>query len=296
MAVQASLERLRRGLAARVETDGRHTTAVPGLWLFRSSRPAPPKAVGAKMVTFAVILQGRKHIEFDDRRLSYGPGSFLFVTRERRYVATVDDCTPERPYLSMSLELPPEVVASALLSLVDAGARFEDDETDDDVVVDRLTPDMVEALLRMVATIDDPVGRQVLAPLAQRELVLHLLRHPAGAPLRRAAAGDDGRIRRATVYLQRHAEKRVTVEQVARHVAMSPSHFAHRFREVVRMSPMQYVKHLRLQRARVLMLGEGLGVAEAGATVGYASASHFTRDFKQQFGAAPGVYNKRFRA
>jgi len=269
---------------------------MPGLWFFRKSRPCPPKPVGAKMATLAVVLQGRKHVEFDGQRLSYGPGSFLFVTRERRYVATIDDCRPSRPYLSLAVELAPELVASSLLALTDAGAQFDEEGDDRDVIVDPVEPRLLDPLMRMVDTIDDPVARRVLAPLARRELVLQLLRLPAGAPLRRAAAGDDGRIRRAVTFLQDHVEERLSVQRVARHVAMSPSHFAHRFREVVRMSPMQYLKHLRLHRARVRMLGEGLGVAEAGASVGYASPSHFTRDFKQQFGDPPGLYVQRFRA
>ncbi len=61
------------------------------------------------------------------------------------------------------------------------------------------------------------------------------------------------------------------------------------------MSPMQYLKYLRLHRARVLMLGEGLGAAEVSALVGYASPSQFTREFKSQFGAPPGAYVRRFR-
>jgi AraC-like DNA-binding protein len=42
------------------------------------------------------------------------------------------------------------------------------------------------------------------------------------------------------------------------------------------------------------MLGDGWGAAEA--SVGYASPSHFNRDFKEYFGASPHAYVKRFRA
>ena len=85
------------------------------------------------------------------------------------------------------------------------------------------------------------------------------------------------------------------VTREARYLSTIPSHFAHRFRAVARVSPMRYVKQVRLDRARLLMLREGLGASEAADEVGYASPSHFTRDFKAVFGAPPAAYAQRLR-
>jgi AraC-like DNA-binding protein len=76
---------------------------------------------------------------------------------------------------------------------------------------------------------------------------------------------------------------------------MSPSHFAHRFRALARVSPMRYLKQVRLTEARALMLAGHAGVAEAAARVGYESASHFARDFKSSFGAPPARYVRALR-
>ncbi|NVB36355.1 AraC family transcriptional regulator [Pseudenhygromyxa sp. WMMC2535] len=295
--MQAALRQLLRQVSALVEDQpqGRNATALPGLWLYRADAPLTNKRSEARMVTLAVILQGRKIVDFGDQRLTYEPGDYLLVTGERRYVSHVELTHPEQPYYSLSLELPPERIAAAVFALVDAGVRFHRDEIEEPAVVAKLEQRLLDTLARLIDSLNDPVATRALAPLAERELLIHLLLSPAGASLRRAAAVDDERIQRARSFLQTHLGEHLTVEEVARHVAMSPSHFAHRFREIVRMSPMQYLKHLRLHHARVLMLGEGLGAAEAGASVGYASPSHFTRDFKSQFGAPPGTYVRRFR-
>jgi AraC-like DNA-binding protein len=58
---------------------------------------------------------------------------------------------------------------------------------------------------------------------------------------------------------------------------------------------MRYLKQVRLQNARALLLADGLRVHEAAARVGYESTSHFTRDFKGYFGSAPAEYLRRFR-
>ena len=58
---------------------------------------------------------------------------------------------------------------------------------------------------------------------------------------------------------------------------------------------MRYLKQIRLQAARSLMLTTGLRVSEAASRVGYESASHFTRDFKSRFGSTPAEYLRSFR-
>jgi AraC-like DNA-binding protein len=96
-------------------------------------------------------------------------------------------------------------------------------------------------------------------------------------------------------YVRAHSARRLTVAELAHHAAMSPSHFAHRFREVARVTPMQYVKHVRLEEARVLLLEPGTRAREVGDRVGYRSASHFSRDFAEAFGMPPARYADRLR-
>ena len=68
---------------------------------------------------------------------------------------------------------------------------------------------------------------------------------------------------------------------------MSPSTFRLHFRAVTGMSPLQYLKHLRLQGARQLMFNEGADAASAALRVGYESPSHFSRDYRRLFGEPP---------
>jgi AraC-like DNA-binding protein len=76
---------------------------------------------------------------------------------------------------------------------------------------------------------------------------------------------------------------------------MSQSAFAHLFKSVTGVSPYQFVKRLRLDQARVLLVEERRSVTEAAATVGYSSLSHFINEFKRHFGVTPGVYAESVR-
>jgi len=53
------------------------------------------------------------------------------------------------------------------------------------------------------------------------------------------------------------------------------------------MSPLQYLKRIRLQKARALMVGADRNASEAAMAVGYKSASQFSREFKALFGIPP---------
>ena len=92
---------------------------------------------------------------------------------------------------------------------------------------------------------------------------------------------------KAIGHMREHFDEQLKMEEIARELGMSVSGFHHHFKSVTTMSPLQFQKHLRLQEARRLMLGEDLDAASAGFRVGYEDPSYFSRDYKKQFGAPP---------
>jgi len=68
---------------------------------------------------------------------------------------------------------------------------------------------------------------------------------------------------------------------------MSSSAFHLDFKSMTAMSPLQYLKRLRLPEARRLRLGAGIAAAEAAFQVGYESPSQFSREYRRKFGAPP---------
>jgi len=68
---------------------------------------------------------------------------------------------------------------------------------------------------------------------------------------------------------------------------MSASTFRLHFRAVCGMSPLQFIKHIRLQEARQMLLAQRLDAADVAHQVGYESVSQFTREYKRLFGNPP---------
>ena len=76
---------------------------------------------------------------------------------------------------------------------------------------------------------------------------------------------------------------------------MSPSAFHQNFKTVTSTSPLQYLKTIRLHKARILMAHEGLRAGVAAERVGYESPSQFSREFKRLFGMSPVDETARVR-
>jgi len=69
---------------------------------------------------------------------------------------------------------------------------------------------------------------------------------------------------------------------------MSASAFHEHFKRTTLLSPIQYLKRLRLLKAQQMLIGEGLGVAQVAHRVGYQSSSQFSREYKRQFARNAG--------
>jgi AraC-like DNA-binding protein len=79
----------------------------------------------------------------------------------------------------------------------------------------------------------------------------------------------------------------LSIEELARESAMGVSSFHRAFKEVTGDSPVQYLKKIRLLKAKGLLVFEGKQVNEAAYEVGYASPSQFSREFKRYFQVPP---------
>jgi AraC-like DNA-binding protein len=278
-------------VAAGARAEGRSDALQPGVYFYRAEKRQRFKKVLAFGPTLTMVAQGKKVARFGALELVYEPCTYLVVTGE----VTFEGEILQAPFLAVCVEIPCDVIARTLLALADAHATPAVESAP--AFVAPSEPAIKDVVIRLLSAVNDPLERQIVAPLALEELVFRLLRTDAAAVLRGAVARDRDAdsIQQAMRYLRNHAGRAVSVEEVARHVAMSPSHFAHRFRAVARTSPMRYLKQIRLQNARALLLADGLRVNEAAARVGYESTSHFTRDFKGYFGAAPAAWLRRFR-
>ena len=283
--MHAHREELIERIARVVPHDGK-AEPLNGLYFHRSS--TPNEAVhGMSDPALCVIAQGSKEIMLGDIRYQYDPEHYLLGTVELPVVGQIIAASPERPYLSLRLQLDPTLVGSVL---VEAGLPTPRHHPMVSAIdVSPIDASLLEAVVRLVRLLDTPHDVPVLLPLVTREIVYRLLMGAQGDRLRYLAVldGYSHRIAKAVDRLRKDFDQPLRIERIAQELGMSVSGFHHHFKAVTAMSPLQFQKQLRLQEARRLMLGEKLDAASAGYRVGYDDAAHFNREYKRLFGAPP---------
>jgi AraC-like DNA-binding protein len=242
-----------------------------------------------------LILQGSKSMTVGDRTLHYCPSNYFVMTVDLPAVGTVWPAETGEPYLAVALTLQPTVIAALIADLPDI-ARTDDAEAGFSVAA--VTPELLDAWLRMLRLMKRPQDIAALAPAYEREILYRVLQGPQGAMLR-CIARPDSAVSRVSLAIQRiradYAEP-LRVETLASEAAMSVSAFHRHFKAVTALSPLQYQKRLRLLQARTLMTVGGKSVASAAFEVGYESATQFSREYARAFGSPPARDSARIAA
>lgn len=259
---------------------------LPGVHLMRASSPtAPLHSLTGQ--AFCVIAQGSKQVLLGDDSYRYDPAHYLITTAELPVASRILEAADEMPYLSLSLRLDPVIVSSVMVETGHLAPASHSSIRALDV--SRVDVDLMDAALRLVRLAERREEGRYLGPLIVREIIYRLLVGSQGGRLRQLAIlnGSRHRIADAIDRLRDEYDRPLRVEEMARDFGMSASSFHHHFKAVTSLSPLQFQKHLRMQEARRLMLGEGYDAASAGYQVGYDDPSYFSREYKKIFGEPP---------
>jgi len=288
-----------RELAALVERhapqEGICATSIPRVSAIKLSSPSDELVHALHQPSVCIIAQGAKRVMLRDEVYTYDASRFLVFSTDLPISAQVTHARFNEPYLCFRLDLDPAEISELVLQLGPAAAARS--STSRGLFLSEVTDGMLDAAIRIMRLLDSPEDAATLAPLATRELVYRLLRSEQGERLAQVARADShaNRVMRAVTLLKSNFAEPLKVDDLARECCMSTSSLHHHFRAVTSMSPLQYQKQLRLQEARRLLLSEGMEVSRAGYTVGYESASQFSREYSRLFGVPPSKDVSRLR-
>jgi transcriptional regulator GlxA family with amidase domain len=147
-----------------------------------------------------------------------------------------------------------------------------------------------------LALIEEDYGPEV-ALRAAREMVVYLKRSGGqeqySEPLRFQVESTEP-IAALGVWVRGHLRHDLSVDALARRVALSPRQFNRRFVRAFKQTPATFVEDLRLGEARQRLASTKTAIESVAASVGFASGDSFRRAFERRFGIAPTIYRRRF--
>jgi len=100
-------------------------------------------------------------------------------------------------------------------------------------------------------------------------------------------------IEKVANFIQVNHYNNYSVEDLAKLSGLSTSHFRLLFKKITGFTPIQYQNHVRINKARDLLLSGDCNVTEAALTVGYRDVYYFSRLFKKIIGINPSDYLKK---
>jgi len=267
--------------------DGPLATQIEGLRFSRFSNDiAPIFYIQETAVCF--VLQGRKTVMLGEATYVYDPASCLVASVELPVTGHVSGVTPEKPYLGIVLNVSPKDLAALIIEAGRQPTRRDENECQA-LSNTKVTPALADPLIRLIKLLDTPAEIPIMAPMIKREINFRLLQTEQFDLLSQSAVGD-GKLRRvshAISWIKENLASPLRIEELAQQVHMSPSSLHHQFKEVTALSPLQFQKRLRLQKARQIIMTDKTSAEKIAYSVGYESPSQFNREYARLFGQPP---------
>jgi AraC-like DNA-binding protein len=96
-------------------------------------------------------------------------------------------------------------------------------------------------------------------------------------------------------YMVGHYQEPITLEGLAQMAGLSVSHYSRLFKKIIGYSPIDYLTHLRVDRAKELLSLSDYRLKSIAGSVGYTDEFYFSRIFKKVTGYSPRDYAKKHK-
>ena len=292
-AIEKNNRRMVALLGELATMDGTRESLLDGVKLLRASC-----AVGRIPVMYepsiVIVAQGRKSGYLGDQRFVYDARHYLTLT-----VPLPFECETEvgedGPFLGVAVRIDLAMLGELVMRM---GSAAHSEAKESSVTATPMDEALSDAAVRLLEAMRSPVDAAVLGPQVMREILYRVLCGRRGGALHSLLGMDGTRMQMHRILHRMHTEyaRRLDVAQLAQEAGMSISALHHHFKALTETSPLQYLKTVRLHKARMLMAQESVGASVAADRVGYESASQFSREFKRLFGFSPVEETQRMRA
>lgn len=271
------------------DLEGAVQTELAGVWFYRSSygNARQPFTYQSGVV---ILGQGHKNIYIGNESVTYGPNDYLVVG-----VPMPLECeaipAKGKPLLGLSVDIDSQLLHNQVNTLESMGFKTQRSLVDSARGLTSVTmqSSMIDVCKRLMIALCDPVELAILGHSLKEEMTYRVLTSRKGHVLFDLAhhEGNYARVAKALSKVHQNYHERLSVEKLAEEASMSVSAFHNAFRKVTLESPIQYIKKVRLNKARELIQLSGKRVNDAARLVGYNSVSQFSREYKRHFNHTP---------
>jgi AraC family transcriptional regulator, transcriptional activator of pobA len=127
------------------------------------------------------------------------------------------------------------------------------------------------------------------------DLVRHYVRYSADVVRQAEKSKWLDRLNGSLYFLETHFQEHISLDQIAEIACMSPSHFCRTFKKVTGHPYTEFVKKMRMDKAKNLLQNTEYSIGRIGEEVGFETHSYFDKTFKQLTGISPQEFRTSIR-
>lgn len=266
-------------------------TLIPWVFTFMSkeSRKAEPLLYDISLV---FITSWSKNIFLNEKKYSYWKWKFLFVSFPTPFLCEAS-LWEDNIFAWITLTITRDDIVD-IAREISYDRHWNNNELEVWVLALDVTDKINNALSRLIDCCMDKVGSKVLWPMIVKEILFYALQEPWAKDFCDNILNNSfsSPLSSLITEINNNYHKEITVEWLAKDMNMSWATFYRHFKAFTGYSPIQYLKNLRLNKAKDFIKIYWLSVKETSWKVWYNSVSQFSREYKKYFGCTPLSVNK----
>lgn len=269
-----------------LKKDGLKSTYIDSVKIFKTTKNSPKQPLNYDFC-LVFVLSGEKIGYLDEKFFKYNSQNYLVIPLTLPFECETR-ATEKEPFICILISIDRKMMYEIIESISKERDReFKSSELA--VFSDSVTEDIESVIYRLLKISSSKEESKILKISILKELYYRIAVGKNSYFLHKMFLKDtnEGKISKALKEIHKNYKSSLDITKLAKSVDMSISSFHTHFKRVTSYTPLQYIKKVRLNRAKNLIAIHKYRVNETASKVGYESSSQFSRDFKNYFGYPP---------
>ena len=268
------------------QNDGINDTFLNDVKIYTTSKyePLTPFIYDVCLI---LVIQGKKIGHLAQNTLIYDSQNYLVVPTTLPLECETY-ASKEEPFIGLIVSIDKKMMYE-IIDCVSKKEAIDSKKNSIGIFSDKVTSNIEDLTLRLLHILQSKEESKILGEPLLKELFYRIAVGENSSFLHKMFLdnNNEAKIARALKIIHTECETNLDIPNLARQEDMSVSSFHTHFKKVTSHTPLQYIKKIRLNKAKDLIAKHHYQVVDAAYEMGYDSASQFSRDFKTYFGYPP---------
>lgn len=275
---------IKKVLKPLISQNGLYETALDEVKIFTTDESSPRTQLIYDLC-LVIVLEGKKVgylgeniYNYDNQNYIVAPATIPF---ECETVAS-----KEEPFTGVIISIDKDIMIDILNQLE---IKKSSKEKFHGLFTDSITPQIEETTIRLLQALHSQEEAKILGKQLLRELYYRIAIGKNAELLQRffLSSKKEAKIAKSLKTIHENYNRNLDIPTLAKQEDMSVASFHTHFKKITSSTPLQYIKKIRLNKAKELITRYNYPVNKTADAIGYESPSQFSRDFKSFFGVPP---------